>query len=269
MYQKGGKRARHYSAVKRLARSRPVGKGTPSPDNLAESREEYYGPLPYPLSDPPSSDPLTADNDEPDPIYNQRSKTGAKKTARQQFQTAILKLGADDLERVTYYLDTKSAINLLCACKEINQKLTGCSGFWHQLCKNENFHEYSALKLDEPIVDENLLSEEKIDIASSDVNTPCNKMCIATQTLKGKSSGSIKALSRKINAERLCWSGEKFHDIYLPPNATFRRKIFLRGIQMRRNICDGRFELWRLFLTDEDHMPVKRMTFNTTFRELR
>ena len=89
LYQKGGKRARHYSAVKRLARSRPVGKGTPSPDNLAESREEYNGPLPYPLSDPTSSDPLTADSDEPDPIYNQRSKTGAKKTARQQFQTAI------------------------------------------------------------------------------------------------------------------------------------------------------------------------------------
>lgn len=38
---------------------------------------------------------------------------------------------------------------------------------------------------------------------------------------------------------------------------------------MRRNICNGRFELWRLFLTDADSLPVKKMSFDTTFRELR
>jgi hypothetical protein len=39
--------------------------------------------------------------------------------------------------------------------------------------------------------------------------------------------------------------------------------------QMRRNVCDGRFELWRLFLTDSDSLPVKKMSIDTTFRELR
>ena len=38
---------------------------------------------------------------------------------------------------------------------------------------------------------------------------------------------------------------------------------------MRRNICQGKFELWRLFLTDEDSLPVKKMTKNTSYRELR
>ncbi len=38
---------------------------------------------------------------------------------------------------------------------------------------------------------------------------------------------------------------------------------------MRRNICLGRYELWRLFLTGEDHLPVKKLTSETTARELR
>ena len=69
--------------------------------------------------------------------------------------------------------------------------------------------------------------------------------------------------------ERLSWSGEKFHDVAFPSDATHWRKIYLRGLQMRRNICNGRFELWRLFLTDENHLPVKKMTASTSFRELR
>ncbi len=38
---------------------------------------------------------------------------------------------------------------------------------------------------------------------------------------------------------------------------------------MRRNIYLGRYELWRLFLTGNDHLPVKKMSRDTSFRELR
>lgn len=38
---------------------------------------------------------------------------------------------------------------------------------------------------------------------------------------------------------------------------------------MRRNISTGRFELWRLFMTDADSLPVKKMSKSTSFRELR
>ena len=38
---------------------------------------------------------------------------------------------------------------------------------------------------------------------------------------------------------------------------------------MRRNICSGKFELWRLYLSNQNHLPVKKMTKDTSFRELR
>ena len=43
----------------------------------------------------------------------------------------------------------------------------------------------------------------------------------------------------------------------------------LRSFQMRRNISNGRFELWRLFMTDADSLPVKKMSKSTSHRELR
>ena len=177
-----------------------------------------------------------------------------------------------------HYLDTKSAVNLLLTCKEINQKLSSCSGFWHQLCKNENFHEYSALKLDGEVLKENA----KFIINTSDslpyeqeegkaLNTFNNRKCVTLndtllKNTKSKNCGPEIAVE---SGERKSWSGEKFHDVSIPSDATHWRKIYLRGLQMRRNICTGRFELWRLFLTDQDHLPVKKMTSNTSFRELR
>ena len=68
---------------------------------------------------------------------------------------------------------------------------------------------------------------------------------------------------------RLTWSLELFHDVEVDPDAPKWRKVFQRGIQMRRNICQGKFELWRLYLTDSESLPVKKMTKDTTFRELR
>ena len=68
---------------------------------------------------------------------------------------------------------------------------------------------------------------------------------------------------------RLSWNLEVFHDVQVDPNAPKWRRVFQRGIGMRRNICQGKFELWRLYLTDADSLPVKKMTKDTSFRELR
>ena len=38
---------------------------------------------------------------------------------------------------------------------------------------------------------------------------------------------------------------------------------------MRRNVVEGRFEMWRLFMTDKESCPVMKMSVDTTFRELR
>jgi len=69
--------------------------------------------------------------------------------------------------------------------------------------------------------------------------------------------------------KRTSWSLEVFHDVNVDSDAPKWRRIFQRGIGMRRNICHGKFELWRLFLTDGDSLPVKKMTKDTSFRELR
>ena len=69
--------------------------------------------------------------------------------------------------------------------------------------------------------------------------------------------------------KRTSYSLEVFHDVNVDPEAPKWRRIFQRGIGMRRNICQGKFELWRLFLTDVDSLPVKKMTKDTSFRELR
>jgi len=68
---------------------------------------------------------------------------------------------------------------------------------------------------------------------------------------------------------RMSWSGEKFHDVQTAEDSTFWHRVFLRGIEMRRNIVNGKFEMWRLFMTDPESLPVKRMSKDTSFRELR
>ena len=37
---------------------------------------------------------------------------------------------------------------------------------------------------------------------------------------------------------------------------------------MRRNVCQGKFLHWRLFLTENNYLPVKKMTRNTSHKEL-
>ena len=68
---------------------------------------------------------------------------------------------------------------------------------------------------------------------------------------------------------RLTWSGEVFHDISIPEEASLWRKVFRRGVEMRRNICGGKFEMWRLFMTDANSLPVKKMMCDTSDNELR
>ena len=70
-------------------------------------------------------------------------------------------------------------------------------------------------------------------------------------------------------AQKLAWNGDKLQDVKIPEEAILWHTIFLKGIQMRRNMVAGRYQLWRLFMTDENSLPVKKMSQDTTFRELR
>ena len=37
---------------------------------------------------------------------------------------------------------------------------------------------------------------------------------------------------------------------------------------MRRNVCQGKFQHWRLFLTEKNYQPVKKMSRNTSHKQL-
>ena len=67
---------------------------------------------------------------------------------------------------------------------------------------------------------------------------------------------------------RLAWSGELLHSNETSNEATRWQKIYQRGVQMRRNLTEGRYEMWRLFMTDQDNLPVKKMTKDTRPEDL-
>jgi len=69
-------------------------------------------------------------------------------------------------------------------------------------------------------------------------------------------------------APRLSWTGEVLHG-KMQEEASHWHRVYLRGVEMRKNVCRGNFQLWRLFMTDKDSLPVKEMTEQTSFRELR
>ena len=75
----------------------------------------------------------------------------------------------------------------------------------------------------------------------------------------------------EINQEdRVAWSGELLHSNKTSEEATRWQKIYQRGIQMRKNLAEGKCEMWRLFMVyeDEDNIPVRKMTQDTQQEDL-
>ena len=157
---------------------------------------------------------------------------GAIKNALKKYQHPT-----DELVAITKHLDTKTCLNMLLLCKEVHFQLVCSPAFWKHLCSMENFLEPASLKNEETEGEFNNVMAE---------HSYCEDA-----------------------SKRLSWSLEVFHDVQVNPNAPKWGRVFQRGIEMRRNICRGKFELWRLFMTDANSLPVKKMTKNTLEKELR
>ena len=67
----------------------------------------------------------------------------------------------------------------------------------------------------------------------------------------------------KDDKDRVTWSGELLHSIKTSEEASRWQKIYQRGIQMRRNLAEGKFDMSRLCMTDEDNFTVRKMTLDT------
>ena len=183
----------------------------------------------------------------PNVIPSSQLKPVKRRPKASKSSTTLLDLNQDVLESIVHHLDTSSALNFVVTCKQIHRRLTSCSGYWHKMCRKEHFHEYTALKSND--------SEDEQD--DGEVEQPRKRR---------KHWIDQPENTKEI---RTAYNGEKLHTIHLPPDAGHWQKVFLRGLQMRRNVCQGRFEMWRLYLTDHDHLPVKKLTKDTTWRELR
>ena len=73
----------------------------------------------------------------------------------------------------------------------------------------------------------------------------------------------------KDDENRLTWSGELLHNIETSEEATRWQKIYQRGIQMRKNLAQGKCEMWRLFMVNEDEdIPLRKMTQDTQEEDL-
>ena len=55
-------------------------------------------------------------------------------------------LTSDCWEGISCFLDTNSALSLYRTSKSVQSKLKCSATFWKHLCRNENFHDYNALK---------------------------------------------------------------------------------------------------------------------------
>ena len=74
----------------------------------------------------------------------------------------------------------------------------------------------------------------------------------------------------KDDKDRVTWSGELLHSNRTSEEATRWQKVYQRGIQMRRNLAEGKCELWRLFMTDHrGNLPVRKMTQDTQQEDLK
>jgi len=223
------------------------------------------------------------------------------KNEAEAVRMSLLDLNEDVLELIVVHLDTASALKLFVTCKTIHNRLAASCGFWYQLCLKENFNEYHALKQND---DE---EEEEEDSSSSSCETAdcaegqADKSAVFNKkggkhvvkrrrrrtrhwVMEPVTSSSSSVTSSSLAKYRTSFTGEKLHCVKMPSARNYRnsglpedlvtattywRRVYLRGLQMRRNVCQGRFEMWRLFLTGPDHLPVKKMSDQTTFRELR
>ena len=78
-----------------------------------------------------------------------------------------------------------------------------------------------------------------------------------------KVSSLCKEVNKDDNKDCVAWSGELLHSNETSEEATRWQKIYQRGVQMRRNLTAGKCEMWRLFMTYENCLPVRKMTQDT------
>ncbi len=160
----------------------------------------------------------------------------AKRSRSSPSAVGLADLTPDDYEHLARFLDTSSALALLRTCRAVHRRLSGSPGFWRELCLKEKFHEYTILrKEDEENEQEGNNADDNADQEDARQDEEDHEVQIRsaprTRSAARRMLGAAKASGK---AERLTWSGEKFHDVDIPEEATYWHRIFLRGVQVNK-----------------------------------
>ena len=169
-----------------------------------------------------------------DPSSSASSAQEAKRSRSSPSAVGLADLTPDDYEHLARFLDTSSALALLRTCRAVHRRLSGSPGFWRELCLKEKFHEYTILrKEDEENEQEGNNADDNADQEDARQDEEDHEVQIRsaprTRSAARRMLGAAKASGK---AERLTWSGEKFHDVDIPEEATYWHRIFLRGVQV-------------------------------------
>ncbi len=132
----------------------------------------------------------------------------------------LLDMPQEIILHIGTFLDSESLLSLLRTCKWMQDMLKDCNPFWKAICTREELANYQCLLVE---------GEEEAKEGSS---------------------------STEVEVKR-GWRGTPMR-VKPPVEYPYWRRVFLRGLQMRRNIWQNNYEGWRMYANSS--VPVMKLT---------
>ena len=164
--------------------------------------------------------------------------------------TGLTDLPLEVLLHITKELDTRSMLALLRTCKWLYDMLRHSNSYWKDICVKEELSNYPCLFANEEEEEIKQVSEES---ANPKEGNSKDEFCPSTPP--GVSS-----------FDKVGWAGKPMR-VRTSKDLPKWRRIFLRGLQMRRNICAGNWEGWRIYAND--NVPVVKLDPELNFNRVK
>ena len=152
-------------------------------------------------------------------------------------KTTILSLQPEIIHHIFKFCDARTMLSLYRTSKWFYNMLTESNSFWKMICIKEELSNYPCIN--EKAVLQPIFDDDKPEAPPSEPEPFQNKTGYAGKLMRVNPDGGI-----------VHW-----------------RKVFLRGVQMRRNIAGGNYEGWRIYANSE--MPLARLTPDLDFNSIK
>ena len=149
--------------------------------------------------------------------------------------TRITDLPSEVLLHVGHYLDAGSLLNLFQTCRWFHSMFADCNAFWKAICTKEELANYPCLL--------------------SDDEDPDGDDAPVAGGSGGRSAAALPRPHKK--PVKYGWMNKPMH-VSPPREYPSWRRVFLKGIQMRKNIWQSNYEGWRIFANPA--VPVVKLT---------